>query len=76
MTEERTGLLIILRSEDDGETWFPVEPALVPDWLKEPDVMGRMVAGDMVQQKSTILSATVLPWYRAEKMDSQGETKQ
>lgn len=73
------GLLIIYKSEDDGETWEPLKTEDVPPWLKQPDVMARLVAGDMAKTEfvgGLSVRGYVFPWYRAERMSSEGETKQ
>lgn len=76
MSDFQQGLLIIYVSHDDGETWEMVEPARVPDWLKEPNVMARLVAGEMAKNRDVGLTVKeeLLPWYRASKFDSSGET--
>lgn len=68
------GLLVILRTETprDDASWKLVLPADVPEWVKEPDNMARLVAGDMCSKPE----ADEFGWYRAEKVSSDGETKQ
>lgn len=65
------GLLIILRSETprDEASWKPVLPAEVPEWVKSPDNMARLVAGESCCNPET----GDLGWYMAEKVDSSGE---
>jgi hypothetical protein len=43
------------------EEWKPLKPAEVPDWLKEPEVMGEMVKG-------WILEGVDGKFYRAKKL--------
>jgi hypothetical protein len=54
--------LVILRSENGRDGWKPVLPADVPEWLKNPDVMHKLVNGEMAMdpRKGT-------EWYRAEE---------
>lgn len=74
------GLLVIYVSEDDGETWAPLKPEDVPAWVKAPDVLGRLVAGEIAKREfvggMAVRDDYRFPWYRAEKMSSDGETKQ
>jgi hypothetical protein len=57
--EER---LIVWRSADpDGGQWDPVMPGLVPPAIKHPDVMGRLVGGEIAQVEDDKF------WYRAER---------
>jgi hypothetical protein len=70
-------MLVILRSDDDGETWKPVPTADVPEWLKAPDVVAKLVAGEMAKfAGGIVIPDEMRPWYRAEKVSSEGETKQ
>lgn len=38
---------------DDGEVWEPLKPYNVPDWLKDNDVMGYMLNGEVVSLENT-----------------------
>lgn len=63
-------MAIIFISRDDGKTWALVKPADVPEFVKKPDVMAKLLgdAGHMVQEKSEILAPVGLrSWYRAER---------
>ncbi len=53
---------VILKSDDEVR-WEPVRPEDVPEWLKEEDVMGNLVAGAMAKREGT-------PWFRAQVLDS------
>lgn len=57
-----TGNLVIFVSPD-GESWKPVKSEDVPAWVKHPDILGAMVAGEMVNDP-----AVAPEWYRAEKL--------
>ena len=62
----KQAMLVVFSSSDEGKTWEPVHPQEVPEWLKAPEVMGRLVAGDMAKND---LIATIHPvWYRAEEV--------
>ena len=59
--------LTILRSPDGETNWTPVSPEDVPEWLKAPEVMGRLVNGEMAQGPvSMVLPDEMRPWFRAE----------
>jgi len=50
--------LIIFVSVDGDDPWHPIKNDEVPTWLKDPDVIGRLVSGDMCSNGAS--------WYRAE----------
>lgn len=69
MTE---GVLIIYVSPNGRDNWQPVLPADVPEWLKAPDILGELVAGEMACKADEEPPV----WYRAEKVESgQPETE-
>lgn len=39
--------LVIYRSPNGRDGWAPVKPDEVPEWVKQPDNVARMVAGEM-----------------------------
>lgn len=39
--------LIFYQSDNGGVDWAPVKPAQVPLWLNQPDLLGRLAAGEM-----------------------------
>lgn len=57
----KAGTLVIYRSSTGKRKWKPVLPAAVPAWLKDPEVLGRLVAGEMAHKPKE-------GWYRAEKL--------
>lgn len=63
--------IAIMRSENGRDGWVPVPPAEVPDWLKEPDVMGNLVAGNMACKNDEGDKGSA--WYRAERVPTDGE---
>ena len=68
---EKQALMTIYRSPNGRDQWAPVEQKDVPEWVKNPDVMGRLVSGDIAQNTGGI----ILPdedreWYRAERVTS------
>lgn len=61
----KAAVIVILSCDDSNappEQWEPVLPDMVPAELKDPDVMGLLVAGEMCQ-------LGVGPWYRAVKIE-------
>lgn len=48
MPKTKTAKAVIFVSED-GDTWQPVKPYNVPDWLKDPAAMGHMMAGELLE---------------------------
>lgn len=62
---ERT--MIVYASPDGITGWRPLIPEAVPEWVKQPDVMGNLAAGKIafLQGDSQIIPM----WYRAEPFD-------
>jgi hypothetical protein len=58
--------LVIMNSmtgSDKPEDWTPVKVEDVPDWVKHPDTMGALVAGQMCTHATEKTG-----WFRAEKV--------
>lgn len=51
--------LVILKTENEGETWHPLEYKDVPDWVKHPDTIAFMRDGEYVQKDGEAV------WYMA-----------
>jgi len=61
----RSSMLLILSSLDpEKDGWDLVKPDDVPEEIKDPDVMGSLVAGEMGQIKGSQL------WYMARRVDT------
>ena len=60
----RTGRLVIWQSKDGENEWSPVPNTMVPDWMRDKDVLGSLVAnpGEMAQRGDSL-------WYRVEKLE-------
>jgi len=58
--------LVIYQSESGRDGWKPVLPEAVPAWVKDPDVMGRLVAGEMCMDPKCGDKGSA--WYRAEQV--------
>lgn len=43
---ETFGVLVILTSPNGIDGWTPVKPDDVPSWVKDPDIVARMVDGE------------------------------
>lgn len=57
------GVLVIYQSKD-CVTFDPIKPAEVPDWVKDPDILGRMVDGEAVSNDQE-------NWYIARGVDGE-----
>lgn len=70
----------LVYSSPDGKTgWRLVKPGDVPEWVKRPAVMGRLLAGEIAKENHVGLA---LParlgldlWYRAERVMPDAESK-
>lgn len=60
------GVLIIYASPNGRDEWQPVLPADVPEFVKDPDTLGRLVAGEMCCD-----AETQSLWYRAEQVKDE-----
>ena len=58
----RIGRIIVLASESGVDNWKAVPPESIPEWIKDPQTMGYLVAGDMAQADNG-------EWYRAHKIE-------
>jgi hypothetical protein len=67
-------LLVILKSDNGRDNWTPVKPEDVPEWVRAQDNMARLVQGDMCMDPTEGEKGSA--WYRAEKVESTGETRQ
>lgn len=63
-------LIVVFRSPDGEKDWQIIAPAEVPEFVKDPDTMGRLMAGDIVRNVDVSQW-----WYRAEKMLSEKEVR-
>ena len=62
-------LIVVWRSENGRDPWEPVLPEDVPDWVKDPKRMARMLEGSMICDPTEGESGSA--WYRAEKVEGQ-----
>ena len=63
---------MIFVSDNGRDGWSAVLPADVPDWLKAPAVIARLVAGDQACSPE----GGDERWWRAERLESgEGDTK-
>ncbi len=63
--ERRVATLVILKSDNpqaEPKDWTPVKNDDVPEWLKNPDILGQMVDGNVASDK--VESPGV--WWRCE----------
>jgi hypothetical protein len=69
MTDYKQARLVILESENGRDGWKPLMPEQVPEWVKHPDNLARLVAGEMCMDPTKGDKGS--PWYRAEKLETQ-----
>ena len=63
---------LIIYSSPNGRTdWHPVESHALPGWVKDPDVMGRLVAGEECMKADEGDKGS--NWYRAVKVLSPAD---
>jgi hypothetical protein len=62
--------LIIVRSPNGRDGWEPVPPAEVPTWVKSPDNIAHLVAGEMCMKRDeNDRTDKGSDWYRAISVD-------
>lgn len=66
MTALAEARLIIHASDNGRSNWRPVDPAAVPAWVKEPDNVAHLVAGEMCMKADEGDKGSL--WYRAEQL--------
>lgn len=59
--------LIIFKSKNGRDGWEPVLPADVPEFVKKPTTIGRLVEGQMAMNPQDGENA----WYRAEQLPKE-----
>lgn len=57
-------VFVIWASQDGRENWVKVKPEDVPDWVRHPNVLGRLVNGDMCMAPRDGDRGSL--WYRAD----------
>lgn len=60
---ERSVSLLIFSSENGRDGWSLVKPQEVPEWVKDPDNVGRMLSGESCMKCDE--GETGSAWYRA-----------
>ena len=65
--------MIVFVSKDGENDWHPLRWDEVPEWVKHPDNMARLVDGDMCQDPT--LGAEGSSWYKAERVEAPKEIK-
>ena len=64
-SEAKQGHLIIYVSPSYKGPWDPLKPEDVPEWIKDQDILGELVAGQMCSDPKKDGK-----WYRAEKLQA------
>lgn len=55
----KLGRFVILASESGTDPWRVVPPSQVPQWVKDPETLGMLAAGEMAQCGDS-------EWYRVD----------
>lgn len=70
MTTKQTRL-VIYESPNGRGGWHPMLPSELPDWVKHPDIIGHLVAGEMCCDPA--LGEKGSNWYKAVRVLSPAE---
>ena len=62
---------VVYRSDNGRDHWEPVGPESVPEFVKQPTVMGRPLAGEECMDTREGRSGSA--WYRAVRVGNQQE---
>ena len=62
--------LVVYRSTNGRDGWQPVSESQVPDWVKEPAVIGRMMQGEQCMDPR---STSGSDWFKAQRVITQAE---
>jgi hypothetical protein len=62
--------LIIFESENGRDGWRPLLPVEVPEWVKDPDVLGTLLNGQIAMDPTKSTN-----WYRAERAPTQADVE-
>ena len=63
MTGTKRAAVVLLASLNGRDGWYMVKPEDVPAWVKDPDTMGRIVAGESCMKCDEGVAGSL--WYRA-----------
>lgn len=58
--------IIIFTSVNGREPWHPVKPEEVPEWVKHPDNMAKMLSGEECMKCDEGVAGSA--WYRAVRL--------
>jgi len=64
-SDKKMAIVSIYRANSVDGPWVEIPPEEHPKYIKDPDVMGKLVAGYMCQAPGSAL------WYRAERVENQ-----
>lgn len=62
----RCSRIVVYKSDTGRDKWLPVLPCDVPEFVKDPVTMGRLVAGEECMDAAVGHSGSA--WYRALKI--------
>ena len=64
----KQAVLVVFESPNGRDNWKPLMAADVPEWVRHPDVMGRLVAGEQCMDAAQGDKGS--KWYRASRVVS------
>lgn len=65
MDAHQPAVIVVFKSPNGREPWTPVDPLLVPAYVKRPEIMGRLIAGEQCMDVAE--GAQGGDWYRANR---------
>ena len=65
---DKTEPMIIYKSKNGRDHWKPVMPEDVPNWVIEPRILGRLVAGEICMDPQRNDGNT---WWKAVKINAR-----
>ena len=70
MSEIKQSFLVIFKSANGRDGWKPVKPEDVPDWVKDPDNVSRLVDGEACMDPT---SESGTDWFMALPLPEQAD---
>ena len=64
----KQAVLVVFESPNGRDQWKPLVASDVPEWVRHPDVMGRLVAGEQCMDAAQGDKGS--KWYRAARVVS------
>lgn len=67
----KQAVLVVYESANGRDNWKPLQAADVPEWVRHPDIMGRLVGGEECMDAAQGDKGS--KWYRASRAVSKAE---